>query len=74
MVLLQWLFRPGACTRTNHGFATMRSLQCNQCQYSMRQINPSGFQSLRYSMYDYDCVAINIFELSSVELVMPPMR
>ena len=52
------------CTRTNHVSAIMRSLQCNQCQDSMRQINPDGFQSLRYSMYDYDFVAINIFELS----------
>ena len=67
VALLQWLFRPGACTRTNHVFATMRSLQCNQCQDSMRQINPNRFQSLRYSMYDYDFVAINIFELSWVE-------
>ena len=67
LALLQWLFRPGACTRTNHVFATMRSSQCNQCQDSMRQINPNGFQSLRYSMYDYDFVAINIFELSWVE-------
>ena len=63
VALLQRLFRAGACTRTNHVFATMRSLQCNQCQDSMRQINPNGFQSLCYSMYDYDFVAINIFEL-----------
>ena len=68
VALLQRLFRAGACTRTNHVFATMRSLQCNQCQESMRQINPNGFQSLCYSMYDYDFVAINIFELSWVEL------
>ena len=68
VALLQWLFWPGACTRTNHVFATMRSLQCNQCQDSMRQINPNGFQSLRYSMYNYAFVAINIFELSWVEL------
>ena len=68
VALLQRLFRAGACTRTNHVFATMRSLQCNQCQDSMRQINPNGFQSLCYSMYDYDFVAINIFELSWVEL------
>ena len=67
VALLQRLFRAGACTRTNHVFATMRSLQCNQCQDSMRQINPNGFQSLCYSMYDYDFVAINIFELSWVE-------
>ena len=33
-----------------------------------RRINPNGFQSLRYSMYDYDFVAINIFELSWVAL------
>ena len=67
VALVQWLFRPSACTRTNHVFAIMRSLQCkqcNQCQDSMRQINPNGFQSLRYSIYDYDFVAINIFELS----------
>ena len=63
VALLQRLFRVGACTRTNHVFATMRSLQCNQCQDSMRQINPNGFQSLCYSMYDYDFVAINILEL-----------
>ena len=65
VALLQRLFRAGACTRTNHVFATMRSLQCNQCQDSMRQINPNGFQSLCYSMYDYDFVAINIFEFES---------
>ena len=69
VALLQWLFRAGACTRTNHVFAIMRSLQCNQCQDSIRQINPNGFQSLRYSMYDYDFVKINIFELSWVESV-----
>ena len=69
VALLQWLFRAGACTRTNHVFAIMRSLQCNQCQDSMRQINPNGFQSLYYSMYDYDFVAINIFELSWVSLL-----
>ena len=68
VALLQWLFRPGACTRTNHVFATMRLLQCNECQDSKRQINPNGFQSLRYSMYDYDFVAMNIFELSWVDL------
>ena len=68
VALLQWLFRPGACSRTNHVFATMRSLQCNQCQDSMRQINPNGVQSLRYSMHNYDIVAINIFELSWVGL------
>ena len=62
VTLLQWLFRPGACTRTYHIFAIMRLLQCYQCQDSMRQINRNGFQSLRYSMYDYDFVAINIFE------------
>ena len=39
----------------NHVFAIIRSLQCNQC-------HPNGFQSLCYSMYDYDFVAINIFD------------
>ena len=70
VALLQWLFRSGACTRTNdHVFSIMRSLQCNQCNDSMRQINPNGFQSLCYSMYDYGWVAINTFELSWVERV-----
>ena len=68
LALLQWLLRAGTCTRTNHVFAIMRSLQCNQCQDSMRHINPNGSQSLRYSMYDYDFVTINIFELSWVSV------
>ena len=66
VALLQWLFRPDACTNINHVFAIVRPLQCNQCQDSMRQINPNGFQSLCYSMHDYDFVAINIYELDEL--------
>ena len=61
VALLQWLFRPSAGTHTNTVFTTMFSLQWNQLQDSTRQINPNGFQSLCYSMYDYGFVAINIF-------------
>ena len=68
VALPQWLFRPGACTRTNHVLAIMRSFKCNQCQDSMRQINPNGCQSLRsFCMTDF--VTINIFGLSWVEVV-----
>ena len=51
---------PVLAPNTNHIFAIMRSLQCNQCQDSMRQIKSNG--SLCYCMYDYDFVVINIFE------------
>ena len=45
----------------------MKSLQCNRGQDCMRQINPNGFQSLCYSMYFYDFVAIKLFDLTWLE-------
>ena len=71
VALLQRLFRAGACTRTNHVFATMRSLQCNQCQDSMRQINPNGFQSVLFYVWLWFCCNKHLWvELSWVEYII----
>ena len=69
VALLQWLFRPGACIRTHLFSPQWGHYNVMNAKISMRQINPNGFQSLCYSMYGFDFVAINIFELRWVEYV-----